>query len=363
MNKLLETFQRQEAMKTNPRLNEIVRRNYETSMQKLEWTQRMYQDKDFNKRTEKQNAALENARRNFHKLPFGALELKDTESPSVLAVQQKVQKLADRAALLQESTNEQTAVSLMWRDGFAVFRQEVADARAALNAMRISPVALSDQDKAAVDQLEQVISQYESIIPKEIFYDRTKTGGDKKLADQGGMILQLMGIVLAGGYTAYAAISGWKQKNFAPAMLGAGVTAAMIFGPKRLLEGKGATVVRETEFMATDDFIRFFRRHGIGGKEWAQAMEELQGQASGVRKLAKENKIENREKLLADMDLTDGTKKKIRRMISSTDELAMLAHVCSAGGAESKEVIVKYIEQGAPRQVFAIAKDPRALGK
>ncbi len=214
-----------------------------------------------------------------------------------------------------------------------------------------------------MDQLEQVIRQYESVVPQGIYYDRTKTGGDKKLADQGGMILQLMGTVLAGGYTAYAAISGWKHGNMAPALMGAGLTAALVFGPKRLLEGKGATLARETEFLGTDEYARFFRRNSIGGPEWAQAIEELQGQAGKVRALAKEKNHLHREQMLAEMDLSKGTRDKVRRMIMNPHDLAMLARVCSEGGADAKEIAQKYIEQGAPRQVFAIAKDPQMLGR
>jgi hypothetical protein len=143
-----------------------------------------------------------------------------------------------------------------------------------------------------------------------------------------------------------------------PAVVGGVLTAALIFGPKRLLEGPGDRVVRETAFLNDKVFDDLMNKYNIKGDVWANYIESLQqkhidfGNFQRIdekRYGKKEDKPEEKrkEEMETLFDLQNAPSGMREILANDQDRATFLALVSGKGvHKETKETIVKYVRNG-----------------
>lgn len=354
-----EQLQHREAMTVKERFNERLVQRYQASMKRNALAVNVAQKQEFDARMKKRDASFDATERAFKATPFDKLKLVNlkVENPALVQMQQRVTALAERGVSMQEAFA--TNGNANRAETFKIFLSEVGSCREALNALKKSPAATDDP--AAVRQMEEVLQQYEKIIPGTLFYEREMTPGEKNVDARVGTAFRLVAATLGTAYTAYAALCGWKTGNWFPAIGGAGVTAAAIFGTKRLFEGSGDAVVRQTEFLASNEYKSFFKRTKISGKEWAKAVEEMQSHGPELKAVRDERDPKARLEKLKAIGLSKAAEALVSRLVNTPGDFAMLVRVCTEGNEEANGVIVRYIEKGAPAQAFTMVKNPQTI--
>lgn len=311
-------------------------------------------------RITKLNASLNQAQTNFLATPFEKLKLRDSQSLGVQDVQQKVQKLADYATgmqnVIRSDDPEHPGNKL---DRLGDFNRELIGVRASLNELRKSNVPLSE-DPEAVAELEAVVRQYERIFPPDLFQQPKQSAAAEKVVQDAKIAFRLVTTIFAGTVTVFAAIGGWQTGNVAPAMMAAATTAAAIFGVDRLLEGPAGKISRELGFLDTKEYETFFAKYQMG-KTWGKTIEELQGHGPQLAAIAGEKDPAKQQNMLKEIGFSTETEKRAARILASPKDFPMLVRICNEGSADSKAVIVTYVEKGAPRSALAIAKNPQSI--
>ena len=304
------------------------------------------------------------------------------------ALQTKMQKMFSNLSKFREKTItllQEKATTTYQKDRLigAMF-QEIEKVKAEVEEIAKNPVFLNTAPES-LKEMEIALRQYEGVFAPEMYskFQKGPTDDVKKQASTAGRLLL---VTVAGAYTLYAGIMGWKSGNLGPAMAGAAVTAASIFGIKRLMGGKGDRVISEMKFLENGEYDDFMRSYGImGSKKWADYIrDDLSTQpkrATIARLRAIVNKKRNpkihetaeafeKEKIEAAMDMLNGNKDPeihdaLTQMLTAgrEDDIARLLAIANpAHSQDTKDTIHKYITCGGTAHLMKIAQNPQMLG-
>lgn len=342
---------------------------------------KLARDLEVQSRMRQRQATLDAVERSFLSKPFNSLKLRDPKvtNEAITGAQDRLMDLAEQGVELQEELRENRKLIEQNRKEFdedadapmnrfqrlGTFRAKVKDLRVLVD--KLGGNAASADDMAAVKQMQGILKDYESMFPDNLYYERRTTPGEEEANRQVGIAARLMVMTLAGAYTAYAALAGWKTGNWLPALGGAGVVAASIFGPKRLLEGVDEKTMRETEFLTTKEYEDFFAQTGVRGPEWKKVMNEIREHASDLYPILDEKDPERRIKMLQaktkELGLSKETIAKITPLVRDGNNFGRFLRVCTIRDDDTQDIAYRYVENGAPKQAFAIAKKSKQMAR